>query len=491
VEFARPEAPPRSAVGSDTSEPLNTTLADELVGRASALATGLSRRARQGAPLPRRVLRRIDACEARARRLGGGGRELGCAAALDFLGDAVAALAVDGAWAPGEAREAVARAAREIGIPQGPAAFTVYRRALTSKDCAQLPPAVAADLILALLVELGPGVAVSLWTIGQSGHTDCLAAAGKAPRSRRLREAAATALDGVLTASGQVQALIVERWDRPYAALVARTRSCDAPRLDAYLADAAAALAPVLEREALFERNTGRERELVSAGERRLVRLGFDLHDGPLQELVAFAEDLRLARAQVDTLIGPADRPRAHGRFDDLEARLGSLDRELRAIAHSVRSTTARERPLEHALRNELDELTRSSDIETGIAVDGDLSGLTDSQKIVVFRVVQEALANVRKHSGATRATVRIRSTPVFLEVTVSDDGCGFDVRRTIEGASQSDRLGLAGVHERVRLLGGDVEIHGGPGLGTEVRATVPHWRPTTETATTVYAASS
>ena len=89
----------------------------------------------------------------------------------------------------------------------------------------QLPPALAADLILALLVELGPGVAVSLWTIGQTGHTDCLAAAGKAPRSRRLREAAATALDGILTASGQVQALIVERWDRPYAALVAPMHS--------------------------------------------------------------------------------------------------------------------------------------------------------------------------------------------------------------------------------------------------------------------------
>ncbi len=185
VDFARPEAAPRSRAGSDAFEPLGTTLADELVGRASALAAGSSRRARQGAPLPRAVLRRIDASEARARRLGASGRELACASALDFLGDAVAGLAVDGAWAEGEAHETIARAAREIGVPPKPASLTVYRHALASKDCAQLPPAVAADLILSLLVELGPAVAVSLWTIGRSGHTDCLAAAGKAPRSRR------------------------------------------------------------------------------------------------------------------------------------------------------------------------------------------------------------------------------------------------------------------------------------------------------------------
>jgi signal transduction histidine kinase len=366
--------------------------------------------------------------------------------------------------------------------------FTVYRRALASKDCAQLPPSVAADLILSLLVELGPAVAVSLWAVGQSGRTDCLATAGKAPQSRRLREAARTALDGVFTDSGQVQALIVERWDRPHAALVARTRkACDSTRLEAYLAEAAAALAPVLEREALFERNAERERELVSTGERGLVRLGCDLHDGPLQEIVVFAEDLRLARAQIDTVLQPADQIRARGRFGDLEERLASLDRGLREIAHSLRSTTAIERPLEHTLRNELDALTRSSGIETGLVVDGDLSNLTDSQKIVVFRVVQESLSNIRKHSGAGHANVRIRSTPRFIDVTISDNGRGFDR----DGTAPSDRLGLAGVSERVRLLGGNVEIDGRVGMGTEVRATLPHWQPTAEPTTAVYAVSS
>ena len=152
-----------------------------------------------------------------------------------------------------------------------------------------------------------------------------------------------------------------------------------------------------------------------------------------------------------------------HGRFDDLDARLASLDRDLREIAHSVRSTTAVDRPLDVALGNELDALSRASGIETELTMRGDLSTLTQSQKIVVFRVVQESLSNIRKHSDADQATVRVRSTPRFIEVTVTDDGVGFDSRRAIAASATSDRLGLAGVTERVRLLGGDVEIEPRP----------------------------
>jgi signal transduction histidine kinase len=70
--------------------------------------------------------------------------------------------------------------------------------------------------------------------------------------------------------------------------------------------------------------------------------------------------------------------------------------------------------------------------------------------------------------------------------VTVTDDGCGFDPSRL-----DSDRLGLAGISERVRLLGGAVEIETNPGAGTTVRATLPQWRPSTPPAATVYAASA
>ena len=120
------------------------------------------------------------------------------------------------------------------------------------------------------------------------------------------------------------------------------------------------------------------------------------------------------------------------------------------------------------------------------LQVAGDLSMLTDSQKIVLFRVVQEALSNVRKHSAAERVSVALRSRRTFVGVTVTDDGRGFSPQQL-----DTERLGLAGISERVRLLGGAVEIETSPGAGTTVRATLPQWRPSTPAAATIYAAST
>jgi signal transduction histidine kinase len=457
-------------------------LASELIARAAAIGAGQSPSAGP-AWLPPDLRAALSACEARARRLADG---WGQGAALDFLGDAVVAITVEHRFEPGEARAAVIAAADELGLPPEAAAFAVFRRALASKEFAQLPPTVAAELALVLLVELAPAAAGSLWILDAAGATTCLVSHGKAPRSRRLREVARAALDGVIAGSAQVHVRVVERWDRPYAALLARGRGSESEHLEDYLKEAAAALAPLLERASLFDRRVQRERELVAAGERRLVRLGFDLHDGPLQEIVVLAEELRAASLQISAAVPDDLRERVRGRFEDVQARLGALDESLREIAHSIRSTTAVARPVAEAVESELHALENSTGIRAELQVEGDLSGLSDSQRIVLFRVVQEALSNVRKHSEAETASVLLRSRRTFVDLTVTDDGCGFDPRRLA-----TDRLGLAGISERVRLLGGAVEIETSPGAGTTVRATLPQWRPSTPVAATIYAATS
>jgi signal transduction histidine kinase len=229
-----------------------------------------------------------------------------------------------------------------------------------------------------------------------------------------------------------------------------------------------------------------REHDLVAAGERRLLRLGFDLHDGPLQEIVALAEELRAASNQISSVVPDDFRSRVRGRFNDVHARLGALDESLREIAHSIRSTTAVARPVAEAVESELRALQNATGIQTDLRVEGDLASLSDSQKIVLFRVVQESLSNVRKHSGAEKVSVAVRSRRTFVELTVTDDGCGFDPR-----GLDTDRLGLAGISERVRLLGGAVEIETIPSDGTTVRATLPQWKPSTPAAATIYAAST
>ena len=212
-----------------------------------------------------------------------------------------------------------------------------------------------------------------------------------------------------------------------------------------------------------------------AASDRRLLRLAYDLHDGPLQELVVLAEEVRLAALQIDGVVPEADRARVRGRFQDIGARLEALEESLREIAHGGRSASsvARE-PLEETVRAELAALE-----ETGIAVDfsaeGDFDELTDSQKIALLRVVHEGVTNVRKHSGASSVSVVLRGTPGATELTIHDDGRGFDVRTLGQ-----NRLGLAGVSERIRMLGGQVEIESSSKKGATLRARLPQWPPPT-----------
>jgi signal transduction histidine kinase len=217
------------------------------------------------------------------------------------------------------------------------------------------------------------------------------------------------------------------------------------------------------------------EQSPETASERRLLRLAYDLHDGPLQDIVALAEDLRLAAGQIDGVVPEADRARVRGRFQDIQARLEALEESLREIANGGRSAGAVARePIEEAVRAELAAIE-----ETGIVTDfhseGDLDELTDSQKIALLRVVQEGLTNVRKHSGASSVSVVLRGTQEATELTIRDDGHGFDVH-----ALGRDRLGLAGVSERVRMLGGEVEIESFPEKGATLITRLPRWRPPT-----------
>lgn len=449
-------------------------LATELVSRAAALGRGQQRWGRRSAELPREIDAALRRSETRARRMP---NSLGKTAAFDFLGDAVAAVAVEHGFQPGEARATIVAAAELLGVQAEAAKFLVFRRALASKECIQLPPAMAAELVVSLLVELAPAAAASVWALDDDGDVTCLAAYGTAPRSSGIREVIRVALDGLVPRAGRFRVQLVNRWERPYAALVARARGAESGHLDPYLDEAAAALAPMLEHAADVDRRLEEERNVVGPAERHLVRLGFDLHDGPLQEVFVLAQELRLAATQIETLIADADKRRVRGRFDDLHARLESLDEGLREIARATSSTSTVTRSVEEAMESELQALESAMPIETALDVRGDLAELTDSQKIVLFRIVQEALSNVRKHSGASHVSVVLDSKSRFLELTISDDGRGFNSNKL-----PGDRLGLAGIAERARLLGGDVEVVSGRGEGTSVRARLPQWRPSTST---------
>jgi two-component system sensor histidine kinase UhpB len=108
-------------------------------------------------------------------------------------------------------------------------------------------------------------------------------------------------------------------------------------------------------------------------------------------------------------------------------------------------------------------------EIAVELGAEGDFSDLEDDGQLVVYRVAQEALSNVARHSGATRVTVSLRRrADGGVQLDVTDDGRGFAFDESESG------LGIAGMRERALLVGGELTIESRPGHGTTIHLTVP-----------------
>jgi signal transduction histidine kinase len=227
-----------------------------------------------------------------------------------------------------------------------------------------------------------------------------------------------------------------------------------------------------------------REAGLAAANERLLVRLGFDLHDGPLQQVHALAQDVHLLRGQLVDLVASEHREAVVGRFADLELQLAELHQDLRDLAHSLEPRSLLQQPLPDAVERELAALSRRTGISTSVVLEGSFDALTASQRIALLRVLQEALSNIRHHSGSREVAVLLREEAfkgVCMEIR--DDGHGFDPDAVVPAEDGESGIGLVGMRERLRLLGGRLEIESAPGGPTTVRAMLPHWLPLAQSA--------
>jgi signal transduction histidine kinase len=413
----------------------------------------------------------------------GGGDEALRSAAHAFSADALTGLKLERALPEGTAAEMVSAVAKTIDSSTEAVSLDIFLRAASNPRLLELPPLTAVELQLGLLVALAPISDVSLWTAGPLGDLTCVVSVGEGDPTRRVRNAARATLDGDGDTSerGWIHSVPVKRWQQPYGALVVRARPDCRARALTFLQETAALLSPVLERDMLLERNAERERALVESGERRLLRLGFDLHDGPLQDLVALAADVRLAQIQVSEHVGGRKGRLFAGRLEDLTSQIAELDRTLRELAQSLEPASVLDRPLVEALEREVDSFERRSRIRATLEVDGDFDSMSASQRIALYRIVQEGLANVREHSKARHVRIRVHAGSSGTVAEITDDGRGFEVAKTLIRAAKNGRLGLVGMGERVRLLGGSFDVDSQLGGPTTLRLVLPHWQPVAE----------
>jgi signal transduction histidine kinase len=225
------------------------------------------------------------------------------------------------------------------------------------------------------------------------------------------------------------------------------------------------------------DETTANEQEIRSAVESRLDQVRFDLHDGPQQDIHLLAQDLRLFREQLLPAIdGDPNRDRFVGRLDDLAAQLRALDDSVRQLSTSLKSPPLSPGSMSEAVA----EITQAFAARTGIAprvqLTGELDSLTGSQQIALLAVVREALSNVRKHGDATTVSVSVSAGTDGIEAEIADDGRGFVPDTRLGQARRDGHLGVVGMQERIRLVGGETRITSRPGGPTVVSASLP-WR--------------
>jgi signal transduction histidine kinase len=401
-------------------------------------------------------------------------------AAVSFAGDLLGGLWLERNWAPTDLTRVLDRITPLVGDPDL-ALLAVFSRAARSDDLLELPPRLAIETELRMLLVFGGLTHASLWRT-EGRKVECVARAGDEELGRPLRTAARRALtEGPKLAPpprSAVRAVAITRWDTTQAALVMRMAGASQEVVSALAAEAGGVIGQLLELDGLLARHGDRERSLVESSERRLVRVGFDLHDGPMQDLIALMQELDLFRAQLTGVVRGDDGRLIIGRVSDIEARIRTVDRDLREIAKSLNAPVLLRTSLAELLESELAAFEKRAKIKTSLHTTGNLDELTSSARVALLRLVQEALANVANHARASHAGVTVAVGRGHVRVAVEDDGVGFDVESELVRAARGGRMGLVGMGERIRLLGGRFDVRSAPGGPTVVTASFPRWRP-------------
>jgi signal transduction histidine kinase len=266
-------------------------------------------------------------------------------------------------------------------------------------------------------------------------------------------------------------------WQRPCAAIVWLPEPGGEGECAALAKRSAALLGPAFERASLTETNVDRTNALLKSSERRLTRLGFDLHDGALQDVALLSGEIEGMRERLATQLGPSPLGRETvAKLDDLAALVSFLDSDLRELAMSIDSPGALRRPFAETINSAIRAFSARTAVEPVVQLTGDFTILTDSQRIALMRIVQESLTNVRDHSRATEVRVVIQAHRSYVEAIIEDNGCGFRVDDALTAAARRGRMGLLGMMERVRMLGGSCDISSNPGVGTTVSVTIARW---------------
>ena len=209
--------------------------------------------------------------------------------------------------------------------------------------------------------------------------------------------------------------------------------------------------------------------QVTRAQEEERKRIARELHDDTAQELVALSRRLDSFTSTANHL---SEQDLSY--LEELRQHTDRILGGVRRFSQDLRPSVLDDLGLLPALEWLASDLTQHFGIDIAVGVLGSLRRFPPETELILFRIVQEALRNVWKHSEASRAWVAVEFGDDKTVLTITDNGKGFKLPERIEDLASGGKLGLAGMQERAQLIGGRLMLQSEPGKGTTVTVEIP-----------------
>ena len=222
--------------------------------------------------------------------------------------------------------------------------------------------------------------------------------------------------------------------------------------------------------------------QILAKDERMIGRIALDIHDGPTQQLSVALLEVQLLEADLADAEAAGQPPPDSLRpsLERVYETVGGALHEMRELIGHLRPAQFEDRRLTDILQEAIDGFAARGDAEVRTTWEGEfeVNGVSATQRITLYRILQEALTNAHRHGHASLITVLCREEEDRTTLVVTDDGAGFDpgaVQKRRPGVPLQ-RFGLHGMRDRAQMLGGTFDVTSEPGRGTTVRVVLPRW---------------
>ena len=210
--------------------------------------------------------------------------------------------------------------------------------------------------------------------------------------------------------------------------------------------------------------------KIIEAQEEERQKLARDIHDGPAQSMANI-----LIKTEVCEKLMDIDQERSKEELQNLRTIVRDTLKDIRKVIYDLRPMSLDDLGLVPTLERYICNFIEDTGIEVKLNVIGCVEKLESGIEIAIFRIVQESLSNIGKHSQGTFAKVSIEYSTTRLNLSIIDNGVGFNVEEVNEvGSTTTGGFGLMNIRERIELLDGKLQINSSPGEGTRLNLYIP-----------------